>query len=123
MHYGTSINTGSNAWLADPLQGDAAWEMLRLFMICIVRKSYFIIFCIVVQKYSVDCSSTLLVSLQIASLCNTDFGRDAIPRRDWIQKPPLYEHINQESAVEVIKARDPYEIKYAHAGRQSYGHG
>ena len=98
-------------------------EMLRLFMICIVRKSYFITFCIVVQKYSVDCSSTLLVSLQIASLCNTDFGRDAIPRRDWIQKPPLYEHINQESAVEVIKARDPYEIKYAHAGRQSYGHG
>ena len=41
-------------------------EMLRLFMICIVRKSYFITFCIVVQKYSVDCSSTLLVSLQIA---------------------------------------------------------
>ena len=36
---------------------------------------------------------------------------------------PLYEHISQESAVEVIKARDPYEIKYAHAGRQSYGHG
>jgi hypothetical protein len=41
-------------------------EMLRLFMICIVRKSFFITFCIVVQKYSVDCSSTLLVSLQIA---------------------------------------------------------
>jgi hypothetical protein len=36
---------------------------------------------------------------------------------------PLYEHISQESAVEVIKARDPYEIKYAHAGRQSIGIG
>ena len=55
-------------------------------------------------------------SLYVMYYSNTDFGRVA-------RLGALYEHINQESAVEVIKARDPYEIKYAHAGRQSYGHG
>ena len=42
MHYGTSINTGSNAWLADPLQGDAAFVY---DMYCKEILFYYILYC------------------------------------------------------------------------------